>query len=243
MLEFHQTKLSHPKPDRHPIGISMAGKCVRQISYAAREYPKYDHPNISQFRNALTLELGSRAHEIAQKYIVGLYDAEREVTLESNGVTIHGHIDGLVNSNGKIFLVEIKTMNEFSYKRFKTGQDDYIDRSYQYQAHTYIKALRKAAVDVAGVIFLAISRSTLETSQRCEPYDDEMGHEGRDNLMLGVLRRPETLPRLKSNISNGQEHQLDWRCSYCPYWRECWAEFNVRPDEEQVKLYVSGYEP
>jgi hypothetical protein len=73
MLEFHQTKLNHPKPDRHPIGISMAGKCVRQISYAARQYPQQDHPNLSQFRSALTLQFGTKAHEIAQQYIVKLY--------------------------------------------------------------------------------------------------------------------------------------------------------------------------
>lgn len=94
---------------------SQAGKCTREIQYAVLDVPKTDPPTAAGF---WVMGLGTIVHERWQAAMkIAFPNAEAEVKIRYDDFDSSGHIDLVLNEDGYVTSIELKTINGFGFKK------------------------------------------------------------------------------------------------------------------------------
>jgi len=144
---------------RNPFRASSAGRCERELGYAKlgikghplqpRRLAVMKHGTI--IHTALTRDLGLALGDrfVPEKKLA----ARKKLYTTIEGVKISYHPDGAVQlDDGRLGIVEFKTMADFSFERATKGE---IDHDYLCQAYVY-----HVGTDFPVVIFLAYRKET-----------------------------------------------------------------------------------
>ncbi len=128
--------------------------------------------------------------------------------------SILGHPDGLILHEGKIGLVEVKSMSDFSFDRFEKGD---IDSSYIWQVNAYMQML---GVDYCCFVGLNKNNGVLHeiVLKRDEVVCKAIGEKIRTVLKSTAEALPEPPPEYDFNPKT---RLYPWQCSYCNFFKIC----------------------
>ena len=104
--------------------MSKCGQCPRRLSYGMLDYEALPIPS--------WLETSAREGQKHEEWIkdelraddIAIYAEQAEVKLEYDDFVLVGHIEGKLNDHGRERLLEVKTMSQFEYDRWKKTRFD-----------------------------------------------------------------------------------------------------------------------
>lgn len=220
------------------LRLSSSGKCPRQLAYGfwgiERRGKELDA------RSKLTFFAGDLC-EIAilqvaklalKKYGGTLYATGRDqisIRFEIEGTEVTGHPDGLYLENRKTYLVEVKSMSSFGFKKFENGE---IDEAYLAQINMYMDNLGLNECIVIGydknsnVLHEVIIKKDKDIINRC-----------KETILAVIHSAPEKLPEPKFYID--EKGFYPWNCLYCSWWQICKPEAAKVLVGKSYKLKVS----
>lgn len=141
-------------------------------------------------------------HPIAHEYEIE--EGELETKFKFIDIPIQFACDGLIRLNGKIYLLEIKTIESSTFNMLSESEPRHQD-----QVKCYCTML-----DLDGAVFLYVDRNSGEL--KC--YEFQVKQSDKD----AVLRRIENIQKLSEcNIAPDRLLKFDGRCSYCKYRKRC----------------------
>lgn len=149
---------------------------------------------------------------------------------------VSGHIDDLLHDNetDETFLVEYKSMSEYSFRSFEKDIQDGkpLDDTWGYatQMSLYMKAL-----GLKRGIMVAVCKNTGHIADRIVDLDESLVSLAKDrwHRILNVDETPErehpTQPETRYNRSTKSyeptgRNVLDIRCQYCAFKGACWRD-------------------
>ncbi len=175
--------------------MSSVGDCPRALSAERLDYPCEAAPDWLE----RAAEEGKR-HEIWMKEQLAaegyeVFDEQLELTLDYPNFTLVGHIDGKVRKNGKIQLLEIKSMSQYEFDRWMKGRFEEFT-TYAAQITCYLKG-----TGLQEFLYLCKNRSNgyidrnLITKAPAN-FDDILAklNHIEDCVMIGTLVDTEYLP-------------------------------------------------
>ena len=226
-----------------PLRLSNAGKCARQTAYALHKF----EPEPISPRRLRTFEFGNLVEEAMLVWLeragIEVLDAQREVTLDcGGGLKVSGHIDGIVQIDGKDWLLEIKSIATDSFIYAAKDGPDY---SYLGQSNAYM-----AARGLDRTVFVYCDKNDQDL---CEPVvlaNPVILQQVKDRLHRVAASTPDNLPERehapvaekgawrggKAPLGTPSElvtksgwykptgrKILPWQCGYCDFHRHCWG--------------------
>jgi hypothetical protein len=215
------------------LRMSSGGQCVRKQWYAYKGEKGEDLSGrtINTFLTGDLLEVGlSVLGRLAGWQLMGKPDGEDEVALKDLP-DIKGHPDDIlfVPEENKYYLIEYKTMSEYSYRKFeKEGLDD--AWGYQTQSSLYCEAM-----GIEEYILVAQCKNTGHICDRIYRKDDlSIGAaKGRWVVIKGSedapAREHSPEPEFKYNRSTKMYDPtgrlvLGIQCQYCSFKTQCYPE-------------------
>lgn len=217
--EFQQT--------RNSLSLSSSGKCPRQLSYRIRGFEingkeMDSRSNINFFMGDVSemmiLSLARAAGLQITAY--GLNQITCHLTIPPD-VKISGHPDGLLFQDGKTYLVEVKSMNEYSFSDFQKGIIEY---SYLCQVNSYMEAL-----GLEKCIFIALNKNSGVLHEMVIKKDADIVNLVKIKL-AEVLKSKDDVPNEGQDINEilpermykpDENGKYPWQCRYCPYFKTC----------------------
>lgn len=132
-----ESKYAGDRVPRQHLGLSEIGhQCPRYLWYAHKGTPAIPPEGrvLRLFRLGEMIEDGviNDLHKIGWD----VTDRQREVEITDHGITLKGHIDGIVDDH----LLEIKSANDKSFKEFMAKGYEH-NKKYKAQLHTYMVLL------------------------------------------------------------------------------------------------------
>jgi len=207
------------------IRLSGCGKCVRQLAYTyhgiERKGKEMDSRAKQIFFAGDLVELAViGVGRLAGCEMIATGLSQITVKLPVNGSVIEGHPDGMLLHNKELFLIEIKSMSSFSFKRFEEG---YIDPSYIAQVNAYMECL-----GLKRCVFVAMNKDNGILQERIIERDEEVVKRVRETIYTVLHSTPDELPEPPEEYSPDAKGHYPWNCLYCAYWGHC------RPNAEKV---------
>ncbi len=219
------------------LRLSAGGQCVRKqwYSYKGCEQEKLSSRTVITFLNGDLLEVAaSILGRLSGWKLLGKDQKEDVVTVDG----IEGHIDDLLEENGKIYLVEYKSMSEFSFRRFeKEGIDD--AWGYQTQASLYCEAL-----GLEEYVLVGICKNTGHICSKVYPKNKSMVEAARNRFQVvknadnaparEFTPEPETKYNRSTKVYDPTGRSiLGIQCSYCGHKDRCWPEAIIDTAKEK----------
>ncbi|MDX2005278.1 MAG: PD-(D/E)XK nuclease family protein [Meiothermus sp.] len=209
--------------EESPLRFSSAGKCGRALAY------KKLHPEQAEsltVRSLSVFMLGHAIHDLERaliRLVVPLRNVEDTVTLELNGETVEGHMDGIIELESGPVLLDVKTTSDASFDRMLREGPSY---DYAAQLNLYMHA---AGLE-AGFLWLynknTSSRFILEV-----PKDPKLIEEVLARWTQVQQATPDNLPdrmyTFQSETRKGKptgRDYLPWQCGYCQFVSTCWSQ-------------------
>jgi CRISPR-associated exonuclease Cas4 len=186
--------------DKLAFYISDAGKCPRAIWFAMKKYPKKE----VDARVMRIFEHGNHTHMriMAALYSLGLVTAS-EIGIPDNQM-VHGRADAIVNIDGDLYVLEIKSVNSMRFRKAEPDQD----HIKQLQLYLYFFNIKKG-------ILLYENKDNQEIKEFIIEYDEALVKKifSEFNILKEQVE--------KSKVPEIPENLEDWRCEYCPYLESC----------------------
>lgn len=213
-IEESNYRVFEPK-DEPVFRASSAGSCPRSLIYGLKGYT--DDKKASSW---FILNTGTVLHELIQKYLEPIIES-MEDRVESDELPLNGHYDGIVNINGKRFLLEIKTVNVENYQRLLIFEQ--ISGLYKKQATIYMHIL-----GLKKCIFLFVNKNNKLTNEFEKQYESDkfnpVFHEivfEYDEKMYEELKVE--LQNVIEHFKNGTlpEYKRVGKCNYCDFASKC----------------------
>ena len=133
---------------------------------------------------------------------------------------IKGHADLVLkideDGNERIILIDIKTINAFSYsKKFGRKPDPNAQEHHKYQVGTYAMGIEQmfGKCDAIFILYYKKDNSFLRLDEVDHSYIDK----ARGYWDQVLLEEKDGLPKLKDGISP----KYAWECKYCRYVEQC----------------------
>jgi hypothetical protein len=169
---------------------------------------------------------------------------------EGRLIYVRGRSDAiLIDTEGKVTVVECKTANPFSFKLTKEDPGKKIDAGYKAQLASYVVAFEEAnqGIEMLDPVFLFENKGTHELFQHHVPVDEM-------RLLVESQVRPQYALLFKAIVKGKQRdvspdygpvkgNALPWQCNYCPVGMSCWKNAGVHdgaPGKRIPKLSVSS---
>ena len=250
--------------DRKPVTLSSNFYCARQIAYDLMKMPK--DPIQLRGRNVFTLGDMIEAATIAKIVLAfSMYDhmmvlhptpksGEYRVYMDLDGDKIGGRPDLVFSCNGKIYFADVKSMNEFGFKKTMAGKDipeaDKDTHKAPYYSDTfgrrtqivnYAKAEGHDSTFVVGVckstmhifeeeIFVAREERIASVVEPSYAHAKAMVAKGE------VPNRPPWATEKLIKGSKPWKGEIEHiRCGYCGHRKTCWPDHELAPLKGQVK--------
>lgn len=180
--------------------ISDAGKCPRQIWFSCKGYPKKP----AEARVQRIFEHGNHTHMriMSVLFSLGLVTA-CEVEIPSNEF-IHGRADAIISLDGEIYVIEIKSISSFKFKKDEVDSD----HVKQLQLYLHFFKIRKG-------IFIYENKDTQELRELIVEYDEKLANQLLNSFsQLKEKVEKNEIPAIPSDLEK-------WRCEYCDYLGAC----------------------
>jgi hypothetical protein len=203
---------THVEEERNYIGASSIGHtCARAIWYAFKGTERKPL-TAKQIR---TFEIGKRLELMIKEEIkllgFKLIDELQLTTCYDDEVTVfQGSVDGILEIDGKLVILEIKTAKDSSFKLFvNKGLRKWRPEYYsQVQAYMGMKGIDTAYI-------LAINKDTSELHDEYVQFDDFFYHELKAKAKM-ISKAEEPPERINKS-------PLYYICSMCNYKETCHA--------------------
>lgn len=176
-------------------------------------------------RTQLIFEIGKTLEPVIIQYLRNQgyrvkrnpLDGSREglsMKIELEGNAIVAHPDCVLSSDesSESILVDIKTMNDHSFRALKREGTKKSSPQYYAQLQIYAEALRRMNVEISKLGIAALNKNTAEVFIDTFDFDAES--------VGAILKRAEYIFNCKEAPSTG-EHFEEWTCSYCGYSHLC----------------------
>lgn len=232
---FNRQFLTPEEPvEKGSIRLSACGKCPRQLAYTYHGFPKAGREIdkrakvvffMGDMSELLLIALARLAGCEIQNY--GL--SQLEVSLNIGDKTVKGHPDGFLK-DGKIYLLECKSMSSYAYERFEKGE---IDESYRYQINAYLEA-----TNLDACCLLALNKDSGVTAELIVNKDLAVVILLKRNLKLVLESTPHNLPAPQFRVD--EKGFWPWPCNYCAYWRTCHPNAETVVVRNSKKLKEKG---
>lgn len=186
--------------ERTAFYISDAGRCPRAVWFAFKKYPK--KPKDARVQRIF--EHGDHTHMrlMAALFSLGLVTAV-EVNIPDREV-IHGRADAIVSIGGEPYVVELKSVGSYKFKK-NEADSDHIK---QLQLYLHFFKIKKG-------ILLYENKDNQELMEFVLEYDPELVRKILSDLeKLKKQVESSELPEIPQNLE-------DWRCAYCDYAESC----------------------
>jgi hypothetical protein len=202
------------------LRLSACGRCPRQNAYGFFGVPKRGKQIDARAKqNFFFGDLTESAIVSLMKLSgisVGWTGSDQdEIRLEINGAVVTGHPDGFFWHQGKLYLLEVKSMTHFAFSDFEKGV---IDSGYLAQIESYLSQ-RQSAV---ACCMVALNKDSGVISEKLIERDAERLKQLQENLKEVIHSTPEKLPPPPSEYEPDPKTGFyDWHCLYCSWRDEC----------------------
>lgn len=213
---------------------SKVGRCLRSLVYEASGIK----PDLFPARALLVFEDGNIHEELIKDHIrktdfelVELKGKHQRFKIGMiNGYEMTGEIDGLItDSNGIVRVLEIKSINHFSFERLEEDPQE----DHRHQLNLYIHGLREAGYkEISQGLIIYKNKNTANMKEFIIDYDREMA--------LNDLNLFESIEKMASDgiIPARPFEQNSWQCSYCRWNQHCYKgyelEFKALSDNREL---------
>lgn len=229
------------------VAPSYMTDCRRKIFYTKTGVTPSNLPSEAAF---FKMEIGSSSHAMIQglfKDIGILEQCEDLKEIEYAGLKWKYRLDGILNIEGKKYIVEIKTVYGAGYNSIENEPKP----EHKWQALMYA-----IFENIPNIIILYVGR---DNGHMVEYVYEDMDLENvKFNGKIERLRKlmqdiqDKSLPARDFSIvlkNKGGEYseqftrdkvkyRSDWRCGYCPYKLHCWED--VYKDMADYDFYING---
>lgn len=219
--QLYVTRFSHP--------------CARKGAYA---YHGYQAEKL-QPRAKLTFLIGDAVElaVIATAKLAGcdLRTERTRVELDVEGYRASGYADGLLHHEGEIYVVEIKSMSPYSFRRFqKEGYDDAFGYVSKIQAYM-------AGLELERAIVVGLDKQTGALHEEIVEFDLETWRLAKFRALTILGSTPEDLPprAIPTEQTKDGRSILGLQCGYCGYPAHCWPEAELDTSGRKPVWYVS----
>jgi hypothetical protein len=209
----------------HPSAI---GQCALKLWFREMGAPmNAGMGGDDALRQHLTFEFGTYVHILFQNLCsrAGVLKA-REVGVEDDKLKIIGHMDGILQLNGKTPMLEIKTINERGFYHLNGPKEEHIDQTCLYNG------LRK----LPGTIFVYFNKNTGETKEFYKDFDKSLF---TGKLLPRVAAFHKAKQTRKAPRREG-ESSSKYPCTYCEYSKFCWTPQYHLAWTKQAKTSMIG---
>ena len=207
------------------LSMSDMGSCERKMRYKLDGLPQTNTPP-----SIGSLWDGRLYHEDTQAILKRIFgdnfrSVEDKVKAKMGEAELSGHVDGVLDRDGESYLVEIKTFNDFGWRKRYDSFDR--DKGYRHQLNTYLHAL-----GLQYAIIIMRKKSFQEWDSIVIEYDPVLFKETSDSVGRVIKTPPELLPR----IDPDKKGSLHWMCNYCPYLTKCWGNGIVKASPNKWRI-------
>ena len=207
---------------RQYIGASIIGNdCTAYIAFCLRGFP--EDPIKPKMMRIFTL-----GHKIEDIVIKDLRDAGYEIidkdpftgwqkAYSDRGGHVSAHLDGKILIDGEYMLLEIKSMNDRNWKKFKKVGVQVSHPKYYAQCQMMMGL---SDSDMSNAMLVAYNKNTSEYHSEVFEFDEFYYESLRHKIDLVMMRQAR-------KIAKDSE---DWRCRVCFRKTVCWQPPRVEPD-------------
>jgi hypothetical protein len=215
------------------IRLSSVGRCQRQTAYAFHGIEKSGkeidaRAKVVFWTGDLTELTVVNLAKLAGVNVVATGLQQLKIQLPVNGSMISGHPDGIVFEDKGVYLLEVKSMSSFSYKKFEDGV---IDETYIAQVNAYMEAL-----GLSRCIFIALNKDSGVLMERVIDKDPNVVNKIRETIKTILHSTPESLPEAPKEYGPDVKGFYAWQCLYCAYWKRCRPNAGLVLEKNRYKL-------
>lgn len=216
VVDEHFDAQPQPFPSRSISAGSIGDPCTAFLSFTLRGFP--NNPIFARLRRIFRM-----GHVLEDEIVkdlkaagVPVWDRDpltgKQFTYEMFGGHIRAKADGQLEWCGTLHLLEIKSMNDAQWKKFK---EDGVRLSHpKYFAQVQFEmGLSK----IQNAVIFSYNKNTSEQFAEVIPFDDF--------TYASLLQRAETV--LKNEGQKIATDESDWRCKFCPKSGVCWQGAEV----------------
>lgn len=224
--------------DRRKLRLSSIGRCLRMQAYNILGYEKLDQitPRLKTIFHLGDL-IEANIICLANHAGAPITNQQDECSLEG----IKGHIDGeyLDEDRGKRYLVEIKSMSDFSFKKFKTKEMSDEGFGYVTQANSYAYSR-----GLDGIVWVAMNKNNGQLHEEIRDVDKDLAEQTIDNIKgLKSCKDPNVFERysVEDETWYGKptgNKILSFQCSTCDFVNQCFNGCTKWERKGKIKHYA-----
>lgn len=231
---YAKKKLSQPKRPKEKHWPSDAGTCIRALVYRWQGVEGLK----PEPRTFFIFEDGNLHHRSIRELLrqAGIELVMEETPISDPERRISGKLDAVIRLAGKYFVLEIKSINRFSFEEIirQGPREEHVLQLNLYLY--YVQNLFRIPTE-AGIL-LYKCKDTSRFWEFAIPFEEKSV-----NNFFALLGEIENY--LAKNILPERPYQItDWQCQYCDYREICWEEYGEERkkglaeirDENLVKL-------
>jgi len=205
---------------QHHFYISQAGKCPRQVFFKFKNAPKKElEPNILRL-----FDHGDHIHQLIMRSLLSTRDIHivaAEVDIPPQEM-ISGRADAIVSDGKELYVLDIKSINSFSFRKLKEPKKDHIN---QIQLYLHYFRIEKG-------ILLYVNKNTQQLKELVVNYDI-----GKSERLLSSFSKLEEQINKDLVPARITSYPNDWQCKYCDFRNICdmgdkdqmrWLDFKKR---------------
>ena len=220
--------------DRRAITISKLGSCIKKLAY---EYTGQKGDPLD-WKAQMVFDDGRVGHDQLRSFLrlAGgstfiLAGEEQEVTYVYKGLTVKGHVDGLIKlPTQEICLLELKTMGDYAYERMEKGEE--LDYTYMIQIQAYM-----ASLGLKRCFFVAKNKGTGDLYEREIPFSSVELEACAERILGTDMTKPDAIERPYGFDAKGK---LDWHCGYCSMRSICWKGVPMHEVKNRRNVFVKA---
>src|SRR3990167_7222855 len=210
-----------------PIRLSNAGRCARALGYQHHRIPG----EALSGRSLRVFQYGDAVENMMRLWAfdadLRLEDSQREVMMRvadgNLAALLLGHIDGTIEADGALHVIDFKSINTRGFARLATEGVSY---EYRCQLNAYMEA---AELRTWGLV-VYMDKNTQHLAEYRVEYDAALVEEIRQRFLRVLRSTPDALPEREHAPVQEMARKratgrwvLPWQCSYCAWKRPCWG--------------------
>lgn len=213
---FKKQFMEEEEERKGSLWLSQAGKCPRQLAYKYHGFEKLGkeidaRAKVVFFQGDLIEIMVLQLAKLAGCNISATGMDQMVVAIDINGVEVKGHPDGLLLEEGKVYLVECKSMPSYGFKRFEEGN---IDAQYLAQTQMY-----QYASKIPRTVFVVLNKDNGLLNERVISFDPTISGKSIEGFKKVLNSTPEKLPE-RMHMPD-EKRYYPWQCVYCAYHLLC----------------------
>jgi hypothetical protein len=253
--------LSEPEEKREFPGLSQGWSCNRKRVYQALDYPRSDF----RWSAKTKFDSGNFFEAYWMSAVTSVWDiqdhilsdgGQRDVSIEIEGTEVQGHPDGILEHNGKEYIIECKSMsqaqfdarwNDTSVEKM-VGPEGILQFDWQDDEHwnwwgNYVAQTLGycAATEIPNILYLFVGRDhgVMCAYQSFEPrawskVKSRWGEVLRAIDAGELPSRPVSVQELRRSNKNVWKGSDSYPCAYCAWFRECHSDIDPTKEVDDV---------